>query len=420
MRNVRLCLKMLLVLLFGTVAGVALLCLVFLIPSGPVYEHVRDSVEVFEIEGTYPAIQNKKSKALDNWTDALILCNSFYEKENAGILDRAMNIYRPEYDDANPVGSLTMYMAGLDGWHTTSYTRYWHGYLLFTRPLLLLTDYLGFRGLNKILLVMFVVMLAVLLLRQKHKLVVVPFLLSVLFLRPEAVAFSLQYSSVFYIMCLALLVELLWNDHLQQKDRYVFYFLIVGIVTNYFDLLTYPIATLGVPLAMWLVLQTDFPCIDRVKSVILYSLSWGFGYFGMWAMKWSAASLALGKNAFADAMMQAQFRLSDQFNGVTISFRDVQMKNIWIAEGGRGGNIVLPIIVITIGMCVVGLWRSRMNVRMFLAYAMPFLLVSLMPFAWYVVLRNHSYIHTFFTYRALVVSVFSILCLGFTVPRKEK
>ena len=46
--------KMFLVLVFSMVVGVILLYLVFLIPTDPIYKHVKDSIHVFEIENTYP------------------------------------------------------------------------------------------------------------------------------------------------------------------------------------------------------------------------------------------------------------------------------------------------------------------------------------------------------------------------------
>ena len=40
----------------------------------------------------------------------------------------------------------------------------------------------------------------------------------------------------------------------------------------------------------------------------------------------------------------------------------------------------------------------------------PFLLLSVLPFLWILLLANHSYIHFHFTYRVFSVTIFAILC----------
>jgi hypothetical protein len=40
-----------------------------------------------------------------------------------------------------------------------------------------------------------------------------------------------------------------------------------------------------------------------------------------------------------------------------------------------------------------------------------FVVIALYPFVWYFVLKNHSYIHNFFTYRNLSITVLSLLFL---------
>lgn len=38
-----------------------------------------------------------------------------------------------------------------------------------------------------------------------------------------------------------------------------------------------------------------------------------------------------------------------------------------------------------------------------------FLLIAIIPFVWYMVLANHSYVHYWFTYRELAIFIFAIL-----------
>ena len=49
---------------------------------------------------------------------------------------------------------------------------------------------------------------------------------------------------------------------------------------------------------------------------------------------------------------------------------------------------------------------------------LSFAVVILLPFAWYAVLKNHSYVHDYMTYRNLAVTIFATLC--FFVEKSEQ
>ena len=49
---------------------------------------------------------------------------------------------------------------------------------------------------------------------------------------------------------------------------------------------------------------------------------------------------------------------------------------------------------------------------------LPVLLVAAYPFIWYLVLSNHSQIHSYFTYRTLETSVFAVLAFMAVCVRK--
>ena len=208
--------KMFLVLVFSMVVGVILLYLVFLIPTDPIYKHVKDSIHVFEIENTYPIMDGKRAKILDNWTDALMLGNAAFDNTDADTLHKALNVYRPAYNDDNPTYSLIDYINGAEVERISIYPRYWHGYQVILKPLLFMTDYLGFRSINQIVLLTLSALILAAMYKFGQRKIMIPFLLTLLFLRPKAIAFSLQYSAVFYITLTATLVSLVWNQRLRK------------------------------------------------------------------------------------------------------------------------------------------------------------------------------------------------------------
>ena len=143
-----------------------------------------------------------------------------------------------------------------------------------------MTDYLGFRSINQIVLLTLSALILAAMYKFGQRKIMIPFLLTLLFLRPKAIAFSLQYSAVFYITLTATLVSLVWNQRLRKGQGYLFFFLIIGIITSYLDLLTYPVITLGIPLTMWLIIQEDTFTKKKVIKIVQYSITWALGYFG--------------------------------------------------------------------------------------------------------------------------------------------
>ena len=72
--------------------------------------------------------------------------------------------------------------------------------------------------------------------------------------------------------------------------EYPEFFLIVGILTSYFDFLTYPVVTLGIPLCCYFLLESD-RLWNNIKRLTGFSVSWAIGYAGMCAAKWVIADL---------------------------------------------------------------------------------------------------------------------------------
>ena len=88
------------------------------------------------------------------------------------------------------------------------------------------------------------------------------------------------------------------------------------MLIGYLDLLTYPVAALGIPLAVFLSISKGPAFLEQCKRVIISSVAWGFGYFGIWAGKWLIGSIILKRSIIADATEQAKFRLSTNTGSV--------------------------------------------------------------------------------------------------------
>jgi hypothetical protein len=81
----------------------------------------------------------------------------------------------------------------------------------------------------------------------------------------------------------------------------------------------------------------------------------------------------------------------------------------WDAVAKNLGMINWWIVgIVAVVMLVIGLMkRWKFNYKKVLL----FVIISVMPYVWYCVLANHSYLHWWFTYRLQMVTVVSLLMM---------
>ena len=128
----------------------------------------------------------------------------------------------------------------------------------------------------------------------------------------------------------------------------------------------------------------------------------------MWIGKWVIGSILLHKSIIADALTQAQFRSSSTVGDITVSRGLVILRNLYTGTGGRLWLFLLVPVI----MLAMGLWQSKWNWKKLALQIIPYLLVAAMPFVWYAVMLNHSFVHHWFTYRGLAASVFAVVGIG--------
>ncbi len=241
-----------LILFFGAVLGLAALLLVYCLPVEPMRVHVRNSLSMIEqdfkdtgiIEG-YPATLT------GNFTDCLMLEHAVYENKEHSLLSRVLYMYRGESSTGEgwaPGYSLRDYLEFIPQPREVQYARYWHGYLVILKPLLLLLSVNSLRVLAsavQLILVGFLVMGYV---KKGAGALGIAFLVSLPFLYFFNLYFSLSLSICFYLLAAILLLQQALHDKLIKTHHYGEFFLIAGAATAYFDFLTYPLVTLGFPL----------------------------------------------------------------------------------------------------------------------------------------------------------------------------
>ena len=397
-----------LLVLVSILLGFSLLLLPYLVPARLTQDECYESLPVLVEEDRYP-LDPRSGRKLDNFTDCTMLLEAAYTGEES-VLEQAVNVYSARLEtSSNPYTSfVSIYSENGESTAPYEYARYWHGYLVFLRPLLAKLNYPELRQLN--LIVQYTLLLVLLCLIQKRQpSFLLPFLLTVLFLAPTAIGRVLEYSSVYYLVLLALLL-LLWNPKGCFTGEHVWLlFLFSGILTAYFDFLTAPTLTLTIPLCFLFVQRAGHGSRRQNARLFLRCcFVWGFGYAGMWSGKWLLALLFQGRGFLSSLENQMWLYTGSSIRGRTVTPADALSRNL--GELFKDRDLVILYVSLACLLLAAAVWRRRQIDRKCLADALWVLLPVLIPFVWTIFLKNHAMRHYWFTYRTLTPLILCPLC----------
>ena len=403
-------------LLAAFAATVAVLFVLLLgacaLPAQPVLEHVYDSAQTIQQEGLYPEYFGFKLFQMDNYTDTIMLFEAAAMGEQdpltAMMTATAYNVDNFE----TMAGDLAVYCERTIPLSTGaqkavqlvpfSYARYWHGYLIWLRPLLLVTDITGVRVVQYLVLAALFAAVAVLLRRRCGLRAAVWFAVSQLlvtaFWAPHQVQFFTCFA-VAYAGCVWVLAKP------RRSDDVCLALLVLGVVTSFCDLLVTPVLTLGLPLVCWLLEpQQRLRAGTRQCGIVVGgSLTWGVGYLLCWASKWVLAGLVTGQNVIADALHQVGVRTAaDSWHGMELTWRNIF---IFLYDTLNSRHLFWPALAVL--AVLIALFILSIRSKTALVRALPLALTTCMTPTWFVLLRTHSIQHGWFTWRALGLTVFA-------------
>lgn len=394
-------------LLLSVFIGVVCLLAVYALPVGRMKSHVAQSSAIFDVEKGYPElITGYAFTRLDNFTDSIMLSVAMYDGEEA-LCEKAMANYRKYSDELGVVKSTTHYANDVPlDYYSKPYERYWHGYLLYLKPLLLFFTYGEIRILNAMFQALLLVAAAKLFLESEIKEYLPAYGLAIAFVNPAVTSLSLQYSSTLYVMLFSIIAWLLLLKKNRLTDKTIsLLFFAAGCLVDYIDFLTYPVATLGVLLALYI--NTFEKQRLKIRNGIKYIFLWGYGYIGMWLGKWIMGSIFLDKNLLADAWGKIAERASNS---------EMDGNSRWeaILENLNVYNIspVWALIIAAVFAVVLCNYKMKIRVAKRDTYIlMLYAIVAIIPFAWMFFASNHSWIHAWFVQRLFCLTILGIGCL---------
>ncbi len=375
--------------------------LVYCIPTSWIQGNVEKSIEVLEGEGEYPMyFFYRHSAIIDIHTDKLMYESLIQNRDYYNPIQAAMSI--------------------------NQYPRYWHGYQVLLRPLTVVFQVQELRYLGMLTFHLLFFWSAWLMAKKTKPLYAMFYVLTVASGYVVFLPVCFQFLTTFLVLFVSLIVLLRRYDKNKPLPavKWMLYFFVVGMVENFFDFLTYPILTLGIPLVLLLWLrvrdeQADFR--GNFWFMFKASLSWFFGYALTWISKWLLSAAILGVRYFWRTMSVVQYRLEGSEEEPLDRIGTIQRNlKAWlnVQDGGviSWSKIALVILIVAVVLII---WRKLRDWKTVGAY-LPILFVAAYPYIWYLVMSNHSQIHYWYTYRAQLVALFAGLMFLASILRERK
>ena len=399
-------------LVIAAVAGFLLIVGVYAIPKTRMVNNINRSKELLETEGNYrywaADVLNTQS---DNFTDSLMADIAINPGTGKLLYDSMINCYVGWADTDNSSTWLLRVAGGeplYEGYEQVVYGRYWHGYLVWMKPLLLVFNIPELRIINMGLQLFLLCWMMILLYRELGLLACLGVGIGLFSMNPITMALSLQFSSIYYIVLVTLIVMLRHRNYIESRNLWWAVFLWSGIAVAFFDLMTYPAAAMGIPLIVYLMLKNDGTW-KHIWNVIRLSIDWVIGYAGMWVIKWFIGSAFTGYDLVADGLGAVGLRSSGEVANINMSYLNVLQENFHTIF-----TKPLPFFAaVFVLVLIIGLIFRKLKFSVSVSKLLPLILVGTYPFIWYYVLRNHSIVHVWFTHRVFAITVTALCALPY-------
>ena len=366
---------------------------VYLVTPTPLERHAQNGLALIKKESNYPKyfFNNNVASQLDNFTDRVMLERVLPNNIDDNALEQAM------------------FMNG--------YSRYWHGYQVILRPLLLPFNYFEIRYIN--IFIMFALLIKAMNVIKKNVNSIASWLFfaAVMCAKFIIVPVSLQFTNMMMLMLLAILAadkllcnrnDLNFNNKSLSTERLFIFSFVLGSITVFLDLLTTPILPIGIVMLLLVIhYYQKYNYLIPNKTIINSFIFWSAGYVGTWAAKWILATVICSQNIILQAFNQVVFRVAGdgaKYEVHRLSMLESNIKMLIQPFGHTPKIIIFSLIFIVCGILLYKFRKTVIN-KIFIK---KIIWISLIPYLWYLMAANHSQIHSWFTYRSQIITVFGL------------
>jgi len=373
------------------------LVLAMQVPDGPIVRNLADAVQA-GIYGPGDAPDRMGTRS-DAFTECVVAGTGLGGDPADGPLREAA--FMPRLSGCEGGAGQIEALAAGERVEPMSYSKYWAGYVVLTRPVLATLGLDGVRMVAGLLLLATGVAAFVTVRRILGAAVAAALILPVVagtnLMSTPSTGFSqaLSFSVIFAtVACVA------WATR-QSLQRGLVATGLAAALFCYVDLLTTPaipwaLATFVAGAVTW---TRSGNLRHTLHAVVTTGLVWPVVFALTWVSRWAISALFLGPGYMIDVIRQnVEFRTGGDYGGVEHYFGAAIGRNI-------GSWFSVPTAPLVLAACIVAaavaLWRLRSAGRGTWLVLPVLAIAALIPFSWYEVLSNHSQIHAFFTNRGI-------------------
>ena len=427
-------LKYVLVFVSMILIFLGLLVIVSYIPRENIEKSIKKSVDIIVNEGEEKkAISFPREIYINNSTDAIML-NITYSIDTNNKLESIMKARRNfAFEDKvkrivpDTVGDLhhenDTYSMTTELYNTVNgieqnsyeYARYWHGYIVILRPLLVFFNLSQIRIiLGLIIIISLLIMLYYI---YKNINIKISLIMFMFFLSMDLLAWgSVIQGSI--VMIIALITSIfIANKKITDKNINIILFIVAGL-TAYFDFFTTPLITFLLPIIIFNLMNNEEKSFKKViydfaKSAII----WGLGYALIWGTKWLLIDIMYHTQIIKNAVRQIFYRTgitSKSIIGGNVIL--IALKNNYLFSANYLNVLMLVLIYFWLFINIDKYGKKYF----FTSKKLVYYITAFIPIIWYIVASEHSWQHYHFTYKLCMITFLSMALIVFDNKNIEK
>ena len=384
---------------------------VYALPVAPMFAHAAESIDVYQENRIdyWTGLENSYFSNMEPYTDYLMINTATFPTTKETVVYDAVNNPQKFSEKLEWDEPFFLHLSGDDSkLEDTIYPRFWHGYMIWLKPMLLFFNISEIRIINLYLTIALCGLCLILLYREFGWLMCIAFSAVLFIMNPLLSVLTLQGDAL--TTPLAAIIFMIWKkDWLKENRRYVYFFLILGIITSFIMFLTYPLVTLALPLTVWILMNREGSLKELLTIGLACGLTWAVGFAFNWAAKWAVSYLLTDYNAIADAAERAA-RPYTEGGSFNTTFYWVFMNNLYVINV-KPFKFVYRLTAVLLAAVTALTWYRKKEFSIRIPAAVCLLIIALLPLAWYFVMRSHSAVHLWWSHKELAISFFALFCL---------